>query len=102
MTLVSAGRADARVLRASFEWYSPAPGSNGGARKVSCELPADHLEDIDFPQLMPAHTEYSFSVRDLAGVDPGLWAALHENRQVRTIFHQPAGRAGATIKYRRS
>ncbi len=97
-TLVSAGRAEARVVRASFEWFAGAQGT--GMRKVSLPLPADHLDGIDFPLPMPVQTDYEFSIKDLSGVDPGLWTALHESRPVKIVFHQPTARASATIKYR--
>jgi hypothetical protein len=99
-TVVSAGRAEARVVRASFEWFAWSSGGGSATRKVTCPLPADHLDGIAFPLVMPVQTDYEFSVKDLATVDPGLWAALHESRPVKIVFHQPTGRAGATIKYR--
>jgi hypothetical protein len=101
-TLVSAGRADARVVRASLSWPAWADGGTYGnsSRMVACKLPAEHLDGIDFPLPMPSQTDYEFAVKDLQGVDPGLWHALHERRAVKLVFHTPTGKGSTTIKYR--
>ncbi len=98
-TLVSAGRADARVVRASFEWnVSP----EGAPRKIiSCQLPADHLDGIELPLTLPAQTDpHEFAVLAVGGIDHGLWTALHDRRFVKIVFHMPISRASARIKYR--
>jgi hypothetical protein len=94
-TLVSAGRLDASVIGASFEWYTA-----GASRLMSCEIPADNLGGIEFPLPMPVHGTYKFEVLAVGQIDPGLWTALHESRPVTIVFRTPTGgRATATIKY---
>ena len=102
-TLVSAGRADARIVRASFQWSAGVEGGTSGVRRnLSCNLPAEHLDGIELPLAMPVQTDYEFTVVNLSAVDPGLWAALHEQRAVKIVFHTPTGKASGTVKYRAS
>jgi hypothetical protein len=91
-TLVSAGRAEARVTLASFEWQAgPEGGSMFSTGKVSCKLTADHLNGIAFYTPLPVGTEYEFDVLAIQEIDPGLWAALHERRPVKIVFDKPVG-----------
>jgi hypothetical protein len=97
--IANLGRFDAHIESATFRWLASAQG-NTVPKRLSCDLPATHIQGMTLPLPLASQTGHEFTVIDLEGIDLGLAVALHDRRQVTLTFCSASGKqAKRTIKY---
>jgi hypothetical protein len=94
------GRSDAELEKATFSWDVP---TGGGSKRLRRDAPDQFITGITLPQTLAAEKGKEFKFVSLRDLDPGLDAALHEQRAAYLTFHTASGRkARGRIKYERS
>ncbi len=92
------GRFDTTLMQVTLEWALPLQGPSGGhltwgaPRPISVMVPDANLKNAKLSGPLRAQYSQGFAIIDLAQIDPGLVAALHDHRRVTIGIGTGAGK----------